>query len=213
MLRYRFQSSDQNSTAYQSSLVAPTSPPSVDNDVLSIVQLEDSVNKDTVLSAVECSSIPDTAMQMSEPDETLAGDSTDLIECLQPMPVSVDTPVISREGLRKQKTHVSAARSGPKRKKKTETQVAYLRKLYHRLNGKWDGRVRKEAMQATGLSRIQIYKWFFDMQLQQLPKEKRVAPEEQIRYPPSALQPATVEDLDAGTPRPIFKVERVARHF
>ena len=53
-----------------------------------------------------------------------------------------------------------------KRKKKTADQVEYLRSLFFKLGGEWSGKVRKEAMQKTGLSRIQIYKWFFDMKLQ-----------------------------------------------
>ena len=52
-----------------------------------------------------------------------------------------------------------------RRKKKTPDQVEYLRELFFRLGGEWDGKVRKEAMRKTGLSRIQIYKWFFDMKL------------------------------------------------
>ena len=75
-------------------------------------------------------------------------------------------PVISREGLRYKHKAPSVTSSKPsatsRRKKKTESQVTYLNGLYHRLNGVWDGSVRKEAMAATGLSRIQIYKWFFD---------------------------------------------------
>lgn len=51
------------------------------------------------------------------------------------------------------------------RKKKTPEQVSYLLELFKHLNGEWDGKVRKEAMRKTGLSRIQIYKWFFDMKL------------------------------------------------
>ena len=52
-----------------------------------------------------------------------------------------------------------------RRKKKSKEQVEYLRQLYQKLGGTWDGKMRKEAMQRTGLSRIQIYKWFFDMKL------------------------------------------------
>jgi predicted DNA-binding transcriptional regulator AlpA len=83
-----------------------------------------------------------------------------------------------------------------KRKKKTPEQVAYLQELFQRLNGEWDGKVRKEAMRKTGLSRIQIYKWFFDMKLQQLPKQQKVKPEERVSYPPSIIQPVCLEDLD-----------------
>ena len=41
-----------------------------------------------------------------------------------------------------------------KRKKKTSSQVEYLKNLFHKLGGEWNGKVRKEAMQKTGLSRI-----------------------------------------------------------
>ena len=87
-----------------------------------------------------------------------------------------------------------------RRKKKTNSQVEYLKLLFHKLGGEWDGKVRKEAMQKTGLSRIQIYKWFFDMKLQQKPKEKKVSPEERVSYPPTILQHqhASSEELEAG---------------
>ena len=101
-----------------------------------------------------------------------------------------------------------------RRRKKTEEQVSYLKALFDKLGGEWDGKVRKEAMQRTGLSRIQIYKWFFDMKMHQQPKEKRVSPEERVSYPPSILEPAMPQDesLDGSVqPRPIFKVEKVAR--
>ncbi len=81
------------------------------------------------------------------------------------------------------------------RKKKTPEQVSYLLELFQRLNGEWDGKVRKEAMRKTGLSRIQIYKWFFDMKLQQKPKQQKVKPEERVSYPPSIIQPTYVEEL------------------
>ena len=74
-------------------------------------------------------------------------------------------PVVSREGLRQAGKKSSAQSGGVRRRKKTANQVEYLTTLYKRLGGKWDGKVRKEAMAATGLSRIQIYKWFFDRQL------------------------------------------------
>lgn len=74
-------------------------------------------------------------------------------------------PLISREGMRQSHKTVPAYR-GSKRTKKNPEQVAYLSDLYERLGGKWDGKVRKDAMAKTGLSRIQIYKWFFDRQLQ-----------------------------------------------
>lgn len=84
--------------------------------------------------------------------------STNTSEKAQPL-------FISREGKRKQ--HVSSPATmishNVRRRKKTSSQVDYLRTLYNKLGGKWNGQVRKEAMQKTGLSRIQIYKWFFDM--------------------------------------------------
>ena len=40
-----------------------------------------------------------------------------------------------------------------------------MRSLFKKLGGEWDGKFRKEAIQKTGLSRIQIYKWFFDMKV------------------------------------------------
>ena len=52
------------------------------------------------------------------------------------------------------------------------------------------------------------------MKMHQQPKEKRVSPEERVSYPPSILEPAMPQDesLDGSVqPRPIFKVEKVAR--
>ena len=102
-----------------------------------------------------------------------------------------------------------------KRRKKTAEQIEYLRELYFRLGGEWDGKVRKEAMRKTGLSRIQVYKWFFDMKLQQQPKEKRVEPEVRVSYPPEAVLQAkpSSEQMNSGdyVPQPIFKIERVER--
>jgi len=70
-------------------------------------------------------------------------------------------------------------------------------------------------MRKTGLSRIQVYKWFFDMKLQQQPREKRVEPEVLVCYPPTVVQqtkPSTEQIMSGGfVPQPIFKVERVAR--
>ena len=87
-----------------------------------------------------------------------------------------------------------------KRRKKTAEQIEYLRELYFRLGGEWDGKVRKEAMRKTGLSRIQVYKWFFDMKLQQQPKEKRVEPEVRVSYPPEAVLQAkpSSEQMNSG---------------
>lgn len=83
------------------------------------------------------------------------------------------------------------------------------------MGGEWDGKVRKEAMRKTGLSRIQVYKWFFDMKLQQKPKEKRVEPEVRVSYPPAVVNALPSSELQAGdfVPAPIFKIERVPRRF
>ena len=98
-------------------------------------------------------------------------------------------PSVSSEGKKKQKKSAAAQMITHKvcRRKKSEDQVRYLRNLFYQLGGEWDGKVRKEAMLKTGLSRIQIYKWFFDMKLSQKPKEKIPAPEERVSYPPSAV--------------------------
>ena len=67
-------------------------------------------------------------------------------------------------------------------------------------------------MAKTGLTRIQIYKWFFDMQLQQKPRQKKIAPEERVSYPSSIIQASSSEELSSGaSPRPIFRIEKVAR--
>ena len=98
-----------------------------------------------------------------------------------------------------------------RRKKKTNSQVEYLKLLFHKLGGEWDGKIRKEAMQKTGLSRIQIYKWFFDMkQIMEKPK-KFIDPEERISYQPEHLRQASNEELEMGMSviKPIFLVERV----
>ena len=70
-------------------------------------------------------------------------------------------------------------------------------------------------MRKTGLSRIQVYKWFFDMKLQQKPKEKRVEPEVRVSYPPTVVNTLLNTELQAGefVPAPIFKIEKVARRF
>ena len=68
-------------------------------------------------------------------------------------------------------------------------------------------------MQKTGLSRVQIYKWMFDMkQLQERPK-KFIAPDERISYSPAILEPTSKQELERGTAsiKPIFLVERVQR--
>jgi len=81
------------------------------------------------------------------------------------------------------------------------------------LGGEWNGKVRKEAMRKTGLSRIQVYKWFFDMKLQQKPKERRVEAAVRVSYPPTVLNTISNQELDAGhfTPQPIFLIEKVTR--
>ena len=57
-------------------------------------------------------------------------------------------PVISREGMRKNKgnTPASMISHRMRRKKKSKEQVEYLRQLYITLGGEWDGKMRKEAM-------------------------------------------------------------------
>jgi len=68
-------------------------------------------------------------------------------------------------------------------------------------------------MEQTGLSRVQIYKWMFDMkQLQERPK-KFIAPEERISYSPSILEPTSKQELERGASsiKLIFLVERVQR--
>ena len=72
---------------------------------------------------------------------------------------------ISREGRRKQYAQSNKHHQEVRRNKKTASQVEYLRSLFKKLGGEWDGKFRKEAIQKTGLSRIQIYKWFFDMKV------------------------------------------------
>ena len=127
----------------------------------------------------------------------------------------VATPVvISREGKRKQRVSAAASmiQHNVRRRKKTASQVDYLRTLFHKLGGKWNGQVRREAMQKTGLSRIQIYKWFFDMQLQQKPKEKKVSLEERVSYPPSIIHTNSSDESQYGsTPQPIFWIEKIVR--
>ena len=179
--------------------------------------------KDTSLSGlvVEPTHLVEDAIE-EQPQQHL-----DILNSLQPISVVANNensheesaclsrePVVSREGKRKLKAGHSPAtmiQHNVRRKKKTTAQVEYLRNLFEQLGGNWDGKVRKEAMRKTGLSRIQIYKWFFDMKLQQKPKEKKVSPEERVSYPPSIIQTYNSEELEAGAPRPIFLVEKVAR--
>ena len=120
-------------------------------------------------------------------------------------------PLVSRAGIRKYHKSLTASmiNNTVRRRKKTDDQVKYLRTLFHQLGGSWDGKMRREAMHKTGLSRIQIYKWFFDMKLQQLPKEKLPAPEERVSYPPSIIQAPVLPE--SSPPQPIFLVERVVR--
>ena len=86
-----------------------------------------------------------------------------------------------------------------------------MRELFDSLGGEWDGKCRKEAMAKTGLSRIQIYKWFFDMKLTTKPKERKVAPEVRVSYSPSIMQAVNIDNVDVGGIRPIFLVEKVVR--
>lgn len=123
-------------------------------------------------------------------------------------------PVVSREGLRlmsKKSSSSSAQNGGVRRRKKTEAQVEYLTKLYKRLGGKWDGKVRKEAMAATGLSRIQIYKWFFDRQLQEKSKDEKTRSRSNS-FEESTVLHETVEDesVDNEDSQQLFMVEKNA---
>jgi hypothetical protein len=153
----------------------------------------------------------------------------DLISHLKPTTVSISAEMstaemssavqserqvlVSREGKRKQRVSQAASmiKHSVRRRKKSETQVKYLRELFDMLGGEWDGKCRKEAMEKTGLSRIQIYKWFFDMKLTMKPKEKRVAADVRVSYSPSIMQSFNVDDDDFDVIQPIFRVEKVVR--
>ena len=65
-------------------------------------------------------------------------------------------PFSTKDGKRKQKRSAAAQMITHRvcRRKKSEEQVRYLRNLFFQLGGEWDGKVRKEAMIKTGLSRI-----------------------------------------------------------
>jgi len=65
-------------------------------------------------------------------------------------------------------------------------------------------------MKKTGLSRMQIYKWFFDTK--KLSQNHKIAPEERISYSPDILRLPSHEDIEYGlAPQPIFKIEKVQR--
>ena len=117
-------------------------------------------------------------------------------------------PIISREGIRKANKSASVT-SGTRRTKKSQEQVLFLTKLYKRLGGKWDGRVRKEAMQATGLSRIQIYKWFFDRQLQEQSKTKKSKSATESYDESSDVEDVEQTENFNNEKQPIFMVEKI----
>ena len=117
----------------------------------------------------------DTQQAENQENDDLSDSSLDLIGHLKPVSVvaadeeSLSTVqpqeeeeesghevTVSREGKRKRRVSQAASmiKHHVRRRKKTEDQVAYLRTLFNQLGGKWDGKVRKEAMQKTGLSRI-----------------------------------------------------------
>lgn len=129
---------------------------------------EETINVDDVLNHENSSPTTQTIFDDNEMVSYYSGEATSSVPEIK--------PIISREGLRKARKTPCATKaklnSGPRRNKKTDEQVEYLTQLYVRLGGKWDGSCRKEAIAATGLSRIQIYKWFFDRQLQEKAKLK-----------------------------------------
>jgi len=178
---------------------------------------DDIVLKDTTI---------DLEMNASESiQQELQSSSMDLISHLKPVVVATSSVNSSTQAEAEaetsahESTNVKPSKSVAaqmithkvNRRKKSEEQVKYLRSLFFQLGGEWDGKVRKEAMQKTGLSRIQIYKWFFDMKLSQKPKEKVPAPEERVSYPPSAIQVQIPDSLKSGVVNPIFRVEKVVR--
>ena len=75
-------------------------------------------------------------------------------------------PIISREGMRKSRSHHYMGQAD--RLRKSGDQVSYLMRLYQQSQahgGKVDRKQRKHAIKATGLTWIQIYKWLFDKKL------------------------------------------------
>jgi hypothetical protein len=91
-------------------------------------------------------------------------------------PITTEPEIkVSREGCRMQKLqkkrssyHKSNASSAMshhsiRRKTKTVEQLDYLNNLFKKLRGNWDGKQKYEAMRKTGLTRKQIYKWFYEM--------------------------------------------------
>ena len=114
-------------------------------------------------------------------------------------------PVISREGMRKQRTRTSIL--VPDRLRKSTKQVDYLRSLYSQTGGKLDRKQRKRAMKATGLSWIQIYKWLFDKQMKET--EKRSLTQNTIPMP--IFRVIGRDGKELGKPVQIFKIEKVVR--
>lgn len=134
-----------------------------------------------------------------------------LFEEMEAVPVQSVRPLVSREGLRQahKTSSVSLASRVSKRCKKSAGQVEFLNELYGRLGGKWDGKCRKEAMARTGLSRIQIYKWFFDRQLQEKAKTKDDSATPVADYSASSDASETRSTSENGDSQPLFVVEKV----
>ena len=87
--------------------------------------------------------------------------------------------------------------------RKSEDQVRYLQRLYWKTKGKCDRKYRKEAMAATGLSWLQIYKWFFDKNLR-IQQAKNECP----CYTQYSTQIFTItrHGREVGGPVPIFEI-------
>jgi len=100
------------------------------------------------------------------------------------------------------------ANRASRRCKKSADQVAYLNELYKRLGGKWDGKCRKEAMAKTGLSRIQIYKWFFDRQLQEKSKSGTTSNASETADSDASERGRSASFSENGDSQPIFTVEK-----
>ena len=100
--------------------------------------------------------------EVNDVDESIDNINIELLEPITTTAVQTSTstmsPKVSREGLRKQKIHKSLTATMINRtihrKKKTAEQLEYLNNLYKKLNGNWDGKVKREAMRKTGLSRM-----------------------------------------------------------
>lgn len=117
---------------------------------------------------------------------------------------------ISREGLsnlKKRRFNNNMSMMSVNRVRKTEEQVRILTDLFERHDGKVTRKLRKEAERKTGLAWIQIYKWVFD-------KKARKSQVDNVRlfnYPIPIFRVINKYGRDLTKPRPIFKLERVAR--